>query len=67
MLMQEVLKQYYFTEKQNGYLQSGYLQEVSLTRSGRYERLDCNLFMNTVIFILLNSLQAQNLVLDNAC
>ena len=27
MLMQEFLKQY-FTEEQNGYLQSGYLQEV---------------------------------------
>ena len=39
----------------------------SLTRSGRYERVDCNLFMNTVIFVLLNSLKAQNLVLDNAC
>ena len=38
-----------------------------LTRSGLYERVDCNLFMNNVIFVLLNSLQAQNLVLDNAC
>lgn len=38
----------------------------SLTRSGRYERVLYNLFTNTVIFVLLNSRQAQNLVLDNA-
>ena len=38
-LTREFLKQY-LTEKQNGYLESGY-GRWSLTRGGRHERVDC--------------------------